>query len=796
MIPCRRVALIIMPGLAALVLSVDAQTNLIDSESFRDGCEAFAEGDFGAAAVNFQDAWSLLGNETNSFNRKVVAARLIESWYRNGDKQTAVAWYRGVATLDLTGETRKWAALAMLDTGFYEESSRIFKELAAGATRKTRREMSILQAHALVRNGASERAYRMLFPDFEIPTNAAEAWFFAGIAYETNRWSEALSYCDMAAGWKGEPEEFYTRVAILKARCLTGSGKSLEAVTLVLNLIDTAQDSQAIYPLFDVLMQIASANEREVLATQFDLWAKNPSFPNRQMAAKYYSILIDSDPNEEYLVEKLLGFIYQHSNHSLAHEARLMLGSIRPDLAMKIKLGENFGDSAELRQYIDFASAVKQFQQESFSTAKKTFLEISNQLKGRQKDQALFNSAIAALYEGDNETFTRIEKDFAKDGSVASAMHADLLFLGGLFYASKASPVAFSLLSKFISSYPEHTSVVDAKLALAEMHLNQVPPQPTAAKEFFKELDKVELSLPRKERLSYAKVWAELLDPGSNKTLEKATAFLVEWPYSSLRPEVSMLLATEFYQQRRFEAAEEAFLLVARDFPNSIHRETALFFAAKAREFLEPDFSPESQNWDEVIAAGGNLAHHARHQKAINLLKQDQFDEAIAVLDEILETNEIIESDLRIAAGCDKGYAIFLKALAEGGDPELLASAADEFTGVARDTKATRAWRYQASVRRGKCLEILGRENVALEIYQSLVRESKEYSAPQIGSSPIEENIWLFRAGFAAMEILEKNKDWKGAVKIAEILSQRSGARASEAARKAEKLRLRHFVWD
>ena len=145
---------------------------------------------------------------------------------------------------------------------------------------------------------------------------------------------------------------------------------------------------------------------------------------------------------------------------------------------------------------------------------------------------------------------------------------------------------------------------------------------------------------------------------------------------------------------------------------------------------------------------------------------------------------------------CDKGYAFYLKALAFGADKKILDQAARIFADVSRDSRATRAWRYQASVRRGKCLELLGKETVALEIYESLTRESGGDTAPQIGSSPIEENNWLYRAGFSAMEILERRKNWKAAVNLAEVLAERNGPRAIEASNRAERLRLQYFVWD
>jgi hypothetical protein len=105
-------------------------------------------------------------------------------------------------------------------------------------------------------------------------------------------------------------------------------------------------------------------------------------------------------------------------------------------------------------------------------------------------------------------------------------------------------------------------------------------------------------------------------------------------------------------------------------------------------------------------------------------------------------------------------------------------------------------WRYNAAVRRGKCLEALGRDSIALEIYRSIVDERTTDPAGPGEGMPLQETEWVFRAGFAAIDILTAQKNWAGAINLAEALSDKSGPRAIEATRLAERLRLKHWVWD
>ena len=788
---------ILLPGLLFLS-SLWAQQGLVDTPSFQAGCAALKRGDFETAVAEFHRTWALPESRASEFEQGVVASRLVESWYRNGDTHTAVAWFRANGTIRLSRDAQVWIALSLLDSGHYDEAADAFQKLGLNEDRETQREMAIHRARALARGGAAEQAYRTLHPNFPDPKTAREAFFYAGLAHETRRWKEGIAHCDRILASDEDDSkdgELVPRAVLLRARCMAGAGDSRAAASLILQLIETTFDLKTVYLAFDVLMEVSTEKESSIMEEHFSKWRRDEVFPNRKLAAEFYSILINPESNETRLIEELEAFVYQHPNHALSHEARLMLATLRPNLADLLLLDESANNLEELRRHIDFETAVQQFQDESFSDAKETFLEMSTQLEGRQREQALFNSAISALYAGDEKTFDRLEAELGRNQRVASAMHAELMFLAGLYYASRGSPKAFDLLSSFTKNYPDHASVVDAKLALAELHLNLGIPQPQAAREILSRLARLPLSASRQQRLDYAELWAELLTTGSERVLEKATAFLVKWPDAELRPEVSMLLATEFYKHRNFKKAQEAFEVIARDFPDSKYMDAALFFAAKASS-QRSDNVPVIENWDQVISRGGRFANHARHEKGIYLLKKDRFEESIRVFDEILNSKSEVDNDLRFASRCDKGYALYLRALALGNDEDALTRAAHEFAEVVRDADVTRAWRYQASVRRGKCLELLGRENVALEIYQSLTLESEANPAPQIGSSPLVESSWLFRAGFAALKILEKKQDWKGAVKLAETLSQRSGTRAIEAARHAERLRLQHFVWD
>jgi hypothetical protein len=59
-----------------------------------------------------------------------------------------------------------------------------------------------------------------------------------------------------------------------------------------------------------------------------------------------------------------------------------------------------------------------------------------------------------------------------------------------------------------------------------------------------------------------------------------------------------------------------------------------------------------------------------------------------------------------------------------------------------------------------------------------------------------ESAVWYYRAGFLAIELLEKSGQWEGAARMAERLAQAGGDRAIEAKDVATKIRLERFLWD
>jgi hypothetical protein len=57
------------------------------------------------------------------------------------------------------------------------------------------------------------------------------------------------------------------------------------------------------------------------------------------------------------------------------------------------------------------------------------------------------------------------------------------------------------------------------------------------------------------------------------------------------------------------------------------------------------------------------------------------------------------------------------------------------------------------------------------------------------------DQLWYFRAGFDAAQILEDRRSWSSAAAIYEKLANTRGARSEEAKDRLTRIRLEHFLW-
>jgi outer membrane protein assembly factor BamD (BamD/ComL family) len=771
-IALRCVALLCLPCAAA------AQESLADLPSFREGCQALADERFETAESRLRECWSVVREgDAAAPEAHFVAARLLEAMVRDGAASEAVAWVVENPEFRADAATSYWIGAAFQAEGRFAEAAEHYQVHLAAAVAPDRSSV-INHAVCLARSGQAAAAHDRV-RDLK-PSGPEEVLRLALIAAAASREDEALALLE--APMAGDPARDSLRLSFarLRASLLARRGDFPAARAALYEAVGASSDPDSARRAL-LLLEVFLDGERPAeLTARLDAWIADASFAGREAARLYRQILLGAEPER---TRSLQEFAAATADPALRAEALLRVAAPGEAAARD---EERLPD--DLRQRLAFAPAAAAYREGRFEEALRLF---SVPAPGGGEDAGerdLFNAALSALRLGDAGAYGSLEEALARSNP-RSLLLVDLSYIGGLFFAAKGDPAGIERLSRFVGEHPEHPANIDARLALAEIHLNQAPARPREAREAFEFLRTRPLTLSQSERLDYAAVWAERIDGDGAALLRRAEEFVSNWPGSGRLAEVLMILASEQYSRKQ-SAAASSFHRVAAQFPGSPFAGAARFFEAKASPAAEETVA----KWRAISGEKGGFADEAAHELGLLLLSLDRFEEAEREFEGLLARLPP-EAPLRFAAMADLAYASYLEALASEKDPAKLGVAAERFAALSGLEAAPAFWRFNAAVRRGKCLEALGKPAIALEIYRSIVDETRDGGGAAPDSSP-EETAWVFRAGFAAIGILVAGRDWTGAIEVADALSGKSGPRAIEAARLAERLRLKHWVWD
>ncbi|MEM6280358.1 MAG: tetratricopeptide repeat protein, partial [Verrucomicrobiota bacterium] len=561
---------------------------------------------------------------------------------------------------------------------------------------------------------------------------------------------------------------------------LVNLGRVEEASHLILDAFETETDPALRIQKILLLNELEQLGNIQVPRERIEAWASQRDSPLYEGAELFLAL----EEGEGLRVERLQSWLRQFPRNPFSDQVRLLLG-----LAPTLERPEGF-ELDEFLQKRKSSRATEDYLAERYEMARKVFLDLAESGPLENRYRSLFNAAVAALKQENFEDFLLHESEL-KRKLPKSQKVADLTYLAGLFRASRAEPDALGYLESFIRENPTHPNRVEAQLALAEIHLNQAPARPQAARQIFESLETQILNLEQSERLDYTKVWLEIIDNNESGFIELAETFRREWPGSRYFAEVSMLLAKKLYEDNRLEEARPVFARIATDFPDSAFSEIAPLFAAKSTT----EDNESILAWKTIAYREGPYATEGLHELGLLLVRMDRFEEARTTFRELVERTSS-GTELHYAALADIGHAYYLEALAKDQDEALMGEAAKAFSQLARLPDAPEEWKYAAALRRARCLESVGNEEVALEIYRSIVSNSADPVLRSALPGDVQAEEWVFRAGFFAIQILRRNEDWLAAIQMADELSKKNGPRAIEAANLAERLRLENWIWD
>ncbi len=764
------------------------QDDLVDIPSFRAGCQALKDLRFSSATASFKKTWEELESVgAGDIEKEFVASRLLEAFVRNGETREAISWLQSNPIVTPSEKTNRWKALSLHAEGRFSEAALAYESLLNSLTSPPR-ELVLARSICLAQSGRPEAAYELVAGNFD-PQSEGEVLQMASISLQAGKAEEAFKILSKKDSEKDTtPFLAFARLRIM-VTILQQLNQPEFALARTLGAIDQANEEESALDGFLLLEETGFDFQSPPLQNSLEKWMADSNHPASAVALFFAPLLERRNADHS---AHLTTFLKETASPLLRAEAKIRLSAELPGTspAEEIRPSLEASNLAGGEVRLAFENASRNFRQERYEEAAQQFSKLATRQIGENRSRDLYNSAIAFLRSGNREQFFE-QTEILRRENPRSLLVGNLEYVGGLTLASEASSDAAIVLKKFTQEYPNHPAQIDALLALAEFYLNQAPARPQAAREIFENLKIRPLTFEQSERFDYSKLWLERIERRPSEFATASEKFLTDWPNSSYRPEVAMLLAREHYETRKFEAARTLFHIVATEHSDSLFADTARFFEIKSTS----DPLEAENGWRMLLSENTLFADQVRHELGLLHLAEDRFEEARAEFQIVIDSIDTSDP-LRFATLGDIGYSYFREALQSNAPIPLFEKASDAFAKLVQLPEASEEWVYNASVRRGKCLEMLGRDSVALEIYQSIVNRSKKKEALAATTLAPEVSIWVSRAGFAAIDILSQREDWKAAIRVADDLSQEDGPRAIKASRLAERLRLEHWIWD
>ena len=592
------------------------------------------------------------------------------------------------------------------------------------------------------------------------------------------------------------PEDRTSRVVAVAqlglVRILVQKQEYEEADTELEKLISEQPRSALLPELFQNLFQIYSM-ENNPSTAELAQWAAESAQlvgPDRPAYALYYLAQVQLRQQLKTEAEQTLQqLIDRFPNHPVAIDGTLVLSRLlaesgHPDDAAKhlsslLERSPNLPDSELDRVHYQLAEVLHQ--KGDIPSARDLFRDLSKK-SHLQRENTLFNWAVCSLELGDGAGFEEAFR--ALEGlKTADDLTGDLLFAKGVLEAKIGKASAEDTLERFVREFPKHLRVDQAKFVEAEFEFTEKPTDLKGAQKYLRKIaTTTDADLQEKrDRLAF---FVAASDPSPNiRNLQTlAQEYFQKYPASASKAEIRLKLGEIFFRNSDFPNAQTQFELVGEENPDSPFVETALFLAGQAarKSLNSASVDRAVALFEEVYKLGGSLKFQARLEEALTMRQARQEKQAIALLGDLLAQNP--PSDIRIQALDAKGEAQFSLA---ANDPKLYEEAAKTFETLISGEEIPVEWKQRALYQKGKCLEKLGKTDEALTSY---------YDVLAAEGSPADQ-LWYFRAGFDAAQILEERHSWSSAAAIYEKLANTRGARSGEAKDRLTRLRLEHFLW-
>ena len=580
------------------------------------------------------------------------------------------------------------------------------------------------------------------------------------------------------------PESFDTSVPTPPAEA---SAHSPTAEDRLLFFIESEPQSALLGLAFDVLKKAQAFEDAQTLSRLIS-WANGPESP-RTPWALYTLALLYEEKNQHI---PLIALCKQAAKNY--PETPLTLDIL--SLTLQHLIEEDYKEESlqELEQLLPKNSTQALFIQ-GLRDYKKGQFNPSAQLNKKVIEQspsgdpliqtALLNEGLSLLQAGKaSELSALLEYPRAHKDTVAL-----LALESALDAASRLDKEAGEKIALFIKQYPKHPRLADAYLAQAELALYEDTLNEELCLQSFIALSDLTLNEEQKERFMRLKIMLPEYAGQLPSAIQATKNYLDSYPAPELKEPMQLKLAELMYRQGEYNQTQLYLQnLLSTLSEKSPLRPAALFLCAKAAQQINTNDSLNTalRLFEEILQSPSPYTNSSHIERASLLMRQGRASEVITHLNVLFEKNPQLAGETRYLA-----LALLAEAWSSlaSQDNKALTKAHQLTSELLAERDLPQDWKLRTYYQRAQILEKNQDPTAALQDYYAILDLIPE--APDR-----KEWYWYYRSGFAALQLLENEKNWKAAIKLSLNLAQAGGPRAEEAKKRAERIRLENFVWD
>jgi len=399
---------------------------------------------------------------------------------------------------------------------------------------------------------------------------------------------------------------------------------------------------------------------------------------------------------------------------------------------------------------------------------------------------ASINAGIIALKASDMATFEKV-----LGGNQDSQIRTALLLERALWKCSQLDPNGRAELDTFIMNHLGHPRENEARMALAAACVNISPTDFILARA---QLEKIAPRLPgAANQLSITRIaiHAAKLDQKWLAAAAAAEKFTTAFKDDPNVPAITLKHGLAYYHNGDYNKARQIFQDIPTKHPESSSAPYASFYAAMSARLGGTAQAREEciGLFQAIIDSKHTLSAEARIQQSRVLIDLRQYAEAEKNLSVILEskTSPIF---IRRDAGVLMGDCLHQQG---GNSPEKFKQAIAIYDQLLAEKDLAIGWKNFIHYLRGQTYDSMGNKSDAFLSYFSVIVQGNN---PNIDERNQEEWKWFYRCGFKALSMLETDRRWEAAVKLARRIASFKGPRAEEASKRAISLANKHMIWE